>query len=256
MAGVGTNSQLTPPLSNPQSDVSLWNNGWVSLQPGFGNTTSEFGPELSFGRAIADALLDDDIYLVKHAISGTNLDDQWDPGSGPQYADFKAKADAALTNLDNAGIDYQISGMLWMQGESDAMDASDAAAYEANLINLIATVRSEFATLDLPFIMGRILTGYGTPSNNTLVREAQVDVAGDLDGVFWIDTDALQLGTPGHYGTEGQIELGNLFAQQNLSAIPEPQSWLLMSLSVLGLSVIRKRLFLRSALCRPLIVST
>ena len=55
--------------------------------------------------------------------------------------------------------------MIWMQGESDANNSAYAAAYEANLTNLITAVRSDFSTPDMPFVVGRItdLSIYGFP---------------------------------------------------------------------------------------------
>jgi len=234
---------LTPPLSNPQNDVQFWDSGWVSLQPGYGTNTTRFGPELSFGRAMADALPNDEIYLVKYARSGAGLADptDWNPATGSDYSTFLSRVDAALDNLDNAAIDYEISGMLWMQGEHDTLNSADAAAYEANLTNFIATVRGEFETPNMPFIIGRITTEFGTAVNNALVRDAQVTVANNVGGAYWVDTDSLQLGSVGHYGTQGQIDLGELFAGKNLAAIPEPQSCTLLILTTLGLVVTRRR---------------
>lgn len=228
MVGLGTSSELTPPLSNPQNDVNIWNNNsWEAPRPGFW-----FGPEVSFGRTMADALPDDDIYLIKHGASGTNLAVQWAPPTGPEYVAFRNKVDAALTNLENASIDHEISGMLWMQGESDALSATYAAAYETNLTNFIATIRGEFNVPEMPFIVGRVLSHFDTepPSGAAMVRAAQETVANDVDDVFWFDTDSLSQRSdfPGHYDTQGQIDLGELFAEKNLAAIPEPSSMSLM----------------------------
>ena len=64
MEGTGLCAKLKPPLSEPQKDVRYWNDGWVPLKPGFGHNFNygdvdpkQFGPEVSFGRAMADALL-------------------------------------------------------------------------------------------------------------------------------------------------------------------------------------------------------
>ena len=61
----------------PQPAVRFWNygrpqpakginqpstgNGWVDLQPGFGHTVDEFGPELSFGHRLHQLFTEDDI---------------------------------------------------------------------------------------------------------------------------------------------------------------------------------------------------
>jgi hypothetical protein len=225
MAGVGTNSQLAPPYIAPQTDVRFWGgafgtNHWVDLAPGFGNTASQFGPEISFGRALKDAYPNDDVYLIKYAVSGTALYNDWAPPSGPQYTNFVNTVAAALADLDTKGGDYQIAGMLWMQGESDALEGQ-GAAYETNLRNFIADMRTRFGEPDLPFLIGRITTYYGDATNNTAVRNAQVIVAGDTPHVEWFDTDGFSPGSPGspadHYDTAGQIQLGQAFAASYVS---------------------------------------
>jgi hypothetical protein len=87
MVGQGSNSELSAPYSATQTDVNFWKNGWVSLAPGFGNNSSMFGPEVSFGRAIKDAYPSDGLYLIKYAVNGTALYNDWapPPTSGPQY---------------------------------------------------------------------------------------------------------------------------------------------------------------------------
>ena len=226
--GTGLCAKLKPPFSDPQKDVRYWNDGWVSLKPGFGHNFNygdvdpkQFGPEVSFGRAMADALKGDDIYLIKHGVNGANLAVQYAAPGSKGYIDFRKKVKAALANLDDAKIDYEISGMLWMQGQGDSKIAKYAAAYEANLTKLIATVRKDFKTPKMPFVIGRIMLGSDTrpPGGNAIVRAAQKAIADKDDNVYWFDTDSLQLAYPYHYGTQGQIDLGKLFAEKCLKAI-------------------------------------
>ena len=112
-----------------------------------------------------------------------------------------------------------------MQGESDAYNATYGAAYEANLTNLINTVRSDFATPSMPFVVGRItdLSVYGFPAVPE-VRTAQETVPGVVGNASWIDTDDIeQVPTaPGHYNAAGQIVLGTRFANE-LNTIPKPE---------------------------------
>ena len=65
MGGGGFVADLSPPYDTTQTDVNYWSgSSWVSLAPGFGWDATRLGPEVSFGRAIADAYPDDDLYLV------------------------------------------------------------------------------------------------------------------------------------------------------------------------------------------------
>lgn len=244
MLGLGVNDELNPPYNAPQNDVNFWDNGWVDLQPGYGTDLygagERFGPELSFGRSIKDAYPDDEIYLVKYAVGGTALHDDWAPGTGSQYVALMDTLEAALLNLDNANIDYDIAGILWMQGESDALE-NQGASYAANLENFIEHTRTELGNEEMPFVLGRVLTVFeDQPGQAELVRAAQVSVAESLTNVAWIDTDGYTrnslggngalIDDQGHYGTQGQIDLGNDFASAYQSLVPEPGS-----LTVLGL---------------------
>jgi len=221
-----TLGMLEPCHAVTQYDVSYWYGawGWTHLRPGFGNGGSNFGPEVAFGRAIKDALPGDTIYLVKYAVNGTALFNDWKPTTGAQYIGFMNTVNAALAHLDNNGIDYEISGMIWMQGEADASEGQ-AAGYETNLRNFISVVRTELGTPEMPFIIARVLTFYENPVGQAdIVRAAQVAVAESTPYVSWFDSDNYQvanpISNPGHYGTQGQLDLGNDFAAANLAYIP------------------------------------
>ena len=214
MNGAGKNSELAPPYNAPQPDVKFWHRGtWVPLAPGFhGSSAAHFGPEVSFGRAIKDANPGDDIYLIKYAYKGTALYNDWAPG-GHQHGRFISTAKAALTNLDKAGIDFQVCGMLWMQGESDAEEGK-GAEYEANMRKFIADMRARFRTPKMPFAIGRVMNTYGRKTGQAaLVRAAQQKVAETMDYVEWFDTDSYALPNQGHYHTKGLIEMGKDFAK-------------------------------------------
>ncbi|MGB0744704.1 MAG: sialate O-acetylesterase, partial [Opitutales bacterium] len=193
MRGHGNPVEITDPrYESPQGDVMLWHNqhnetvfadlidgtsyearditgvgpqafGFEQLTWGGGRTenTQEggFGPELSFGRAMADAFPEQRIALVKHAIGGTNLHTEWNPNAnggtgGGVYLDFVETTHAALQALTDAGLEYEIKGMLWMQGEADTNSQSSAQAYKSNIESLIAAVRQEFGVPEMPFLMG------------------------------------------------------------------------------------------------------
>ncbi len=160
MVGQGIASELRPPLDAPQGDVMFWHNansnnnhtnsgaGWIFLQRW---RPSEFGPEMSFGRLVADAMPGERIALIKHAIGGTNLHVQWRPGDdgrhGPMYAGFLSTVGLACERLRQSGLEPQFEGMLWMQGESDARDGTMARRYEENFARFIQKVREEFGVI-------------------------------------------------------------------------------------------------------------
>jgi hypothetical protein len=92
-----------------------------------------------------------------------------------------------------------------------------AKAYRQNLKDFIAKVRSDFNAPEMKFVAGRITTMsklWATAENIELVRKAQEEVS-KIDGnASWIDTDDLKWAYYGHYGTQGQIDLGIRFANE------------------------------------------
>ena len=249
MAGVGgyeTDDPLPAEYNVSPPNVKFWDYGtpqpvtgkygtfvypwvgdhWVDLQGGFGHSSSYFGPEVSFGHRLHELFPNDDVYLVKEGISSADLAVDWNPnGTGWVYNRFKERVNAALANLRAAGLDPEIAGMIWMQGESDALNSSYAQSYAANLENFIGKVRSDFDAPEMPFVMGRILPYYDTApaGGNATVRLVQETIQNQpgIGKVTWIDTDDLQLAYGGHYGTQGQLDLGVRFADE-FAPVPEP----------------------------------
>ncbi|MEX0776725.1 MAG: sialate O-acetylesterase [Phycisphaeraceae bacterium] len=225
MQGVGRNDQLTAPYSQAFDKVQVWDAGagaWVPLTPPEGRPSGAFGPEVAFAHAIAKAMPDERILLVKYAVGGTALYDDWAPTQGPQYIAFMQTARAALKNLDDAQRPYEIAGMLWLQGESDA-DESKGDLYEKNLTAFVAHMREQFKTPAMPFIIARVLGYYGSATGHAkLVRDAQVKVADADARAAWFDTDDQPLEYAGHYNAAGLIGIGNRFAESYVKLIAKP----------------------------------
>jgi hypothetical protein len=244
MLGEGITAELPSPYNQAQSAVKFWNNGgWTDLQGGFGYVPtpyrSLFGPEVTFGYRLHQLFPSDSIYLVKLGVDGSNLAQRWNPNGNDLYPTFKSLVNGAMANLTAAGKSPTIAGMIWMQGERDASDPAMAAAYGNNLKNFITAVRTDFHTPNMAFVAGRILTYWGTTANNTLVRTAQQTAPGAVGHASWINTDDLGRATlgysddQGHYGTQGQIDLGIRFANQ--FAVPEPSAFILVGTGLLAL---------------------
>jgi iduronate 2-sulfatase len=176
MDGRGANSDLKPPLDGPQKNVRFYyqnganaTNGWIDLAPGYsippgykdGLPSKKFGPEIPVGAALAKALPDRKIAILKISRGGTSLAKDWkigtsdDPKSqGPLYKEFHEGVPKALKMLKDAGDTCTLKAMIWHQGESDS--ASTDEVYAKMLTDFIARVREDLGQPNLPFVIGEV----------------------------------------------------------------------------------------------------
>jgi hypothetical protein len=241
------------PYNQPLDSVKFWNytpngvgadlvnapgvgDGWISLQNGFGYRTDQFGPELSFGRRLKELYPNDDIYLVKLGITSTALASHWSQPFGSVYSLFSRRVKAAIHNLTELDKNPIVTGMIWMQGEEDSVNGSYASAYATNLKNFITTVRTTFNAPDMKFVAGRITymtEKWASRSQIDVVRNAQWNIGTQIDNASCINTDDLQWGYYGHYGTQGQIDLGIRFANEFPGApAPEPSTLVMVGMGL------------------------
>ena len=247
MSGRANDSGLSATLANPQSDVAFYYNDGKSvsnealrntlttLRPGSG---TDFGPELSFGRTIADARPTTDFALIKYAFGGTDLNNDWDPTTGSTYTAFKNTVTAGLSALTTAGHTYEITGMLWTQGESD--DGRTTLQYETDLNELITDVRSEYGS-DLPFFISRLSDNQTGVSGRAAIQAAQDNVAANDALSYVVNTDSLTMKDSLHFDTAGQVALGEGFAASYLANVPEPGSLLIFGVGGLLVACRRRR---------------
>lgn len=228
--GHGANSELAtlaPGLENAQLDVAIWNSGgpsgnptqnnasfWVDLQPGLGHDSTMFGSEISFGRDMADA--DGEyIALIKHAVGGTSLANDWKPGSGFAWNGMVDAINNAIGELD-PGDSLDFMGVVWMQGGTDAGNKKNSNAYEQNLRNFIQALRDLTGVADLPVVIGEHIGG-GRYANKILT--AQYNVTG-VSGSNPVSNTAL-IPLPGgqnyptnpaplgHWNADGNLQFGH-----------------------------------------------
>ncbi len=238
-AGRGDASELTAPLDSPQSDVAFYwhktletTNGnltqdtWIDLQPGAGQGKNrpsghavEFGPEIIFGRTMADSNPRVNIAIIKYAHGGSNLHTEWAP-TGERYLTFLSTVKEALTTLKEAGHSYEFGGMLWIQGEADARPRT-STQYEANLTHLIQRIRTEVfheseGSYTPPIIISGLsdsqysdITTPGTGAYN--VRQAQEAVASRGRQTGFVNTDGFGVYPDRnniHFNAAGQLAIG------------------------------------------------
>ncbi|WP_439624336.1 sialate O-acetylesterase [Gemmata sp.] len=231
--GRGPASGLTGPLAKwakPQDDVSityscsklrgpvLTSGGFKPLQPGWSvapgkNRPTElpsgtFGPEVSFGRSMADRMKDKKVALIKYTEGGTSLAKDWNPEVKDRlYAAFLDFTRRSLKELKDKGHTVTVRGVIWHQGESDA--GLTAEEYEKQLTSFIARVRTDLELPDLPFGIGEVYDD----GKRDAVRAAQKATAGKVKLAYFVPADGLKTFDKGtHFDAASQIELGERFA--------------------------------------------
>lgn len=197
---------------DPQTDVMFFETlslGWIDLQP---RQFGSFGPELSSGRVMADTDPLEKIAMFKYAKGGTALCDAWNPAGGPQWTIFVSNLNIAMIQLEAAGFEPSIKGMIWMQGESDPARGC-APEYEVNLRNFIMAVRVLVGDPDLPIAIGEV-DDSNWPSEGA-VQAAQLTIASEDRNAGFVMTSDLQFNSDNiHYDTASQLTLGERFAAE------------------------------------------
>ena len=230
MDGCGRGEELPEAYQTHPANVVTWDNRrecWVPLTKDSMAIArhQQFGPEIAFAHRLAKAFPDQTIAITKTSAGGTKLHTQWVPGKA-MYRRFIRNFRNATRQLEEAGVDYEIGGMLWMQGESDSETTEMAKAYEANLKLLVADVRKQTGRPTLPIVMGRISSSLlkKTPWNfdqARIVQAAQEAVAAEDAHVHIINTDALgTLKDNTHFDTEAQLTLGRQMGDIMLRELP------------------------------------
>ena len=207
---------------------------WTTLRPA-SNSAGNFGPEIGFGNRMAELHPGRQIAIIKHAVGGTDLGANWNPGTnsrdmdhfGPQLMTFVETVDSGIDSLIAQGYIPVIRGMLWQQGERDARNSSYGPAYDRNLSHFIRRVRTQFNAPSMPFVYGQVLpvalSGYAYRDQ---VRQGQFNVDEDSGQVFATDgarlvmADDLPMYSDNlHISAAGQLELGIRFADALASVV-------------------------------------
>jgi len=146
-----------------------------------------FGPEVFFGINLAEKYPKEEFIFIKVAKGGTSLYGCWNPEwsedkaglmneeNAPKlYQDFTNYTKEVLAQYNQE--EYEIIGMLWIQGESDSgtkrgTRSQPSIEYGSNLQKLIAGVRKKTGVSDLPFVLfqvgsGKVVKGMQSVSQN------------------------------------------------------------------------------------------
>jgi len=149
--------------------------------------------------------------LVACAHGGTSMS-QWNPalkeqGGGSLYGSM-------LRQVKLAG--GKVKGVLWYQGESDAMSGLDTSkSFPRVFSDFIGSVRSDLGQPELPFYyvqIGRFVAGVD-PKGWKIVQEAQRVIPERVPNTAVVSVIDLELDDGIHVGTHGLIRAGRRLAR-------------------------------------------
>ena len=218
---------------------------WDVLQPGHGTGFSSdgktnilsdrFGVELSLAKKLQELYPNQKLAFIKYARNGSSIDSSGTAGFGAWEPDFKGgkgmnqydyflktvNAAMAVKDINGDGVEDVLipSGIIWMQGESDA-DKTEAIAnqYCSNLKRLMDLMRATFRNNDLPIVIGKIsdsgdIEGGKVWKYGELVQYSQEKFAATQPNVAIVrTTNSYKYSDRYHYDNNGFIDLGKQFA--------------------------------------------
>lgn len=217
-------------------DVLQAGHGTGFSSDGISNKLSDrFGIELSFAKKLQELYPNQKLAFIKYARNGSSIDSigtssfgAWEPdfngGNGKnQYEYFLKTVNKAMAvkDINGDGVEDVLipSGIIWMQGESDADKTEQIAnQYYANLKRLMGLMRATFRNNDLPVVIGKISdSGDDTDGKvwgfGELVQYGQEKFAATQSKASIVrTTSSYKYSDKYHYDNEGFIDLGKQFA--------------------------------------------
>jgi hypothetical protein len=172
-------------------------------------TIAGVGPGSGFGRAMADADESVIIGLVPCAVGGTPLS-RWVKG-GDLYNNAVKRARVAMDN-------GTLKGVIWHQGESDSYKQETAETYGTRLAQMIADLRADLKTPDLPFVAGK-LGDWIKPDRLPYKEKVDADLAALPDKVpatACVDSKGLKPKDAVHFDADSAREFGRRYARAML----------------------------------------
>jgi Carbohydrate esterase, sialic acid-specific acetylesterase len=165
-------------------------------------TDNGVGPGMTFGLGALQKLQPETVGIVMCAVSGTTIA-KWEPPH-TVYSSCIDQVKAAGGHID---------GILFLQGESDAINQSDAENWAKRFKVVLKGFRTDLGS-DVPFVLGQIgkITESGYKYQKT-VRQLQAKVAASQPGLALVTTSDLQMGSDGlHFSVDSYKTIGKRFA--------------------------------------------
>ena len=251
-AGNGNGEQLSPEDLKIDPEVLIYRGGdnpWQPMYPEkltrpkqkFNIESLKFGAELAFSKELKKAYPDDIIAVAKVAVAGGTSIIAWEkdrdrPGWMEDLTLVGSERKAPLNLYDTLISDTSkgvallkerkdvsrviISGMLWLQTESDGNNRKSARAYGRNLTNLIKNVRADLKQPKMPFMFFDVHMENNKETRD-IIRNALRRVVKNVPFAGLVLNNDLPTYEGVHFNTEGMMELGRRFAAKYRQIINE-----------------------------------
>jgi sialate O-acetylesterase len=220
--------------SRAPAHVLAWHELFGDREKGLGHTRDLFeqnaresrlnplggvGPGIYFARYLQEHT-GDPVGLIPSALGGSKID-QWNP-AGLEQGDSTLYG-AMIGRIRKTGREH-IRGLLWYQGESEAM-LGETDTYEEKFLRFVDAVREDVGRPDLPVLLVQIgrmnLQDTGQGQNWEAIREAQRKLVTKRKHLYFTTAIDLEYDDVVHLSTESNRILGQRLAQLALSHVYE-----------------------------------
>ncbi|MFD0892062.1 hypothetical protein KBB96_11595 [Luteolibacter ambystomatis] len=186
---------------------------------GFGGYFSGFGPELSLGSDLAKGV-NGRVAIIKYAIGSAGLEQNFikaHPTAKPHYEAMLAHFRSSLAELQKQGLEPQMKGLFWLQGETDS-GGGEAARYGENMKRFIADLRVDLGAPQLRFFLTEIngqMPALKPRAGVAQVNEGMKACAAADPLVRFIPVSDIDSGFADaiHYSADQEIEIGRRWAK-------------------------------------------
>ena len=214
------------------------------VKPGFGDSTTEFGPELGLAETMASRYQKDGesrkSVIVKYSACGSTFTNDWystsalddssinskidtkqvrvnpvtNKRTGPLTNNLYQLIDKAKSDIESEGYETVVDGVVFIHGEQDAKFDDNMEIYEKALKHFINDMREYLKDENVPFVISEAGTNSAKYSNK--LREIQRRVSENDKNSIFVETSDLKTNTfePWHFGKEGNYILGNRIASE------------------------------------------
>ncbi|WP_372949739.1 sialate O-acetylesterase [Mariniphaga sp.] len=193
---------------------------WLTMQPQKGRfPNGHFGPEVSFARELKKVGYKPAIF--KYTKGATGLARDWKaPGEGGIYDSMVTDLKTAMHELGKQGLEVELRGFIWIQGETDAGDEEAAKNYYQNLKQLISDLRNNVLhEQDLKIILG-VDEQHSFVKERPVVVEAQRRLAEEDSTIEFTSMLGLPKADGTHLTPAGLVEHGKRIFESYTSAFP------------------------------------